>query len=510
MYSSKETWTLAVVALLVLLSSAYAASPVVDSITVTPDDSPSAGVQVSPVAGTVKTVTVSAEITDADGTSDIVSVNLAGPKGMLAMSKVGDIDSDTANYSISFDMEFYDAPVEYPVEVTAEDSSSQGVDSSTFEYQSMIALDLDSPAIAFPNMLPSQTSTVVGDSDEGTIDMPTVKNAGNQIMDVAISGTNLSSGTDAIEVSNFTYTFEGTNWSSPFAGVLGYTPQNENISLYYGASYVKELSLKLDIPEAVVPGSYLGSLTVAGVTGTGNKAPVLHFIKDKEESEGNIVTITADAVDLDNDTLTYLINDTRFNQTGNVFTWQTLSGDEGTHNVRVTVSDGSLTDYQDVEITITEETNNPPSIDWFTPSNTTLKVRRTYTVNFDHSSSDSDNDTLTYSWRLDGVEQATSKSWNYSITSCGTPTVTLWVFDEEMENDSVSWSLTARPKGDANWDGSVNIIDLSMVGMAFGSKPGDSNWNSAADISPIGIPEGDGSVNILDLSMAGQNFGNSC
>jgi len=58
--------------------------------------------------------------------------------------------------------------------------------------------------------------------------------------------------------------------------------------------------------------------------------------------------------------------------------------------------------------------------------------------------------------------------------------------------------------GDVNSDCKVNIIDLAAVGMAFGSSPGDANWNPDADLN------NDSSVNILDLATVGSNFGNEC
>ncbi len=61
--------------------------------------------------------------------------------------------------------------------------------------------------------------------------------------------------------------------------------------------------------------------------------------------------------------------------------------------------------------------------------------------------------------------------------------------------------------GDVNRDCTVNIFDLAAVGLAFGSEPGDSNWDPDADIYPSG---GDGSINIFDLAMVGLNYGGTC
>jgi hypothetical protein len=55
--------------------------------------------------------------------------------------------------------------------------------------------------------------------------------------------------------------------------------------------------------------------------------------------------------------------------------------------------------------------------------------------------------------------------------------------------------------GDINGDGVVNILDAILLADAFGSVPGDSNWNPAADLN------GDGVVNILDAILLSDNFG---
>jgi hypothetical protein len=57
--------------------------------------------------------------------------------------------------------------------------------------------------------------------------------------------------------------------------------------------------------------------------------------------------------------------------------------------------------------------------------------------------------------------------------------------------------------GDINSDGTVNFKDAILLGVAFGSKPGDLNWDSRADIN------GDGTVNYKDAILLGSNFGNS-
>ena len=54
---------------------------------------------------------------------------------------------------------------------------------------------------------------------------------------------------------------------------------------------------------------------------------------------------------------------------------------------------------------------------------------------------------------------------------------------------------------DLNGDGEVNIIDVSIAAMAFGSNPLDPNWNIIVDLNNDQI------INILDISTVAMKFG---
>jgi len=54
---------------------------------------------------------------------------------------------------------------------------------------------------------------------------------------------------------------------------------------------------------------------------------------------------------------------------------------------------------------------------------------------------------------------------------------------------------------DLNADGTVNIVDIAIVAKAFGSQPGEANWNPDADL------DGTGSINIIDITLVAIDFG---
>ena len=54
---------------------------------------------------------------------------------------------------------------------------------------------------------------------------------------------------------------------------------------------------------------------------------------------------------------------------------------------------------------------------------------------------------------------------------------------------------------DTNDDGTINILDISLLAMAFGSTPEDPNWNQIVDLNNDEI------INILDISTVAMEFG---
>jgi hypothetical protein len=69
------------------------------------------------------------------------------------------------------------------------------------------------------------------------------------------------------------------------------------------------------------------------------------------------------------------------------------------------------------------------------------------------------------------------------------------------DNTAVGGQLTVGIPGDINGDGVVDIYDAIIFAAAYGSTPGNSNWNPNADIN------GDGIVDIYDAIILAANFG---
>jgi PKD repeat protein len=99
--------------------------------------------------------------------------------------------------------------------------------------------------------------------------------------------------------------------------------------------------------------------------------------------------------------------------------------------------------------------------------------------------------TLTFIWNTQGAPPG-----SYTISANATIAV-----EDISNNFRTGGVVRIRLLGDVNGDGTVDWVDLGLLGLAYGSRPGDSNWNPYADIN------GDGTVDWIDLGILGLNYG---
>jgi len=62
-------------------------------------------------------------------------------------------------------------------------------------------------------------------------------------------------------------------------------------------------------------------------------------------------------------------------------------------------------------------------------------------------------------------------------------------------------TILSQLRNDLNGDGMVNLQDIVIVGVAFGSKVGDPRWNVIADVDK------DGSISIIDIALIAKDYG---
>lgn len=240
-------------------------APTVDDVKINGADNPN----VDPSAGTTVEVTIYAEVTDGNGWDDITDINctVTGPgtvEGSPVALTLTQLDSDTANGTGTFDMDFYDAAGTYIVNCTAKDASLvEGIGQDTFNYQEKIALELDASSVAFPSVNPGQTTNVTGDTNIGTPDNATIQNYGNVRIDATISGTDLNDGGNTITVGNVDYQFTGLGFKTLTTNGTTET----DLDLTAGSSSTTNVDFSLYVPIGTVSGSYNGTTTITAVSG---------------------------------------------------------------------------------------------------------------------------------------------------------------------------------------------------------------------------------------------------
>ena len=92
----------------------------------------------------------------------------------------------------------------------------------------------------------------------------------------------------------------------------------------------------------------------------------------------------------------------------------------------------------------------------------------------------------------------------YNITLITSGNVTVGIhYDPSLVNNASELVIAQFDflRGDVNGDFKVSLGDLVILAKAYGSKPGNPNWNSTADI------DGNGVVGLSDLVILASNYG---
>lgn len=99
---------------------------------------------------------------------------------------------------------------------------------------------------------------------------------------------------------------------------------------------------------------------------------------------------------------------------------------------------------------------------------------------------------LIFYWFTDTASPGT-----YTLTAVATPVPG----ETSIANNNMTITLTIPIWGELNLDGIVDIFDVVIAAGAFGSQPGDPNWNPLVDFNSDGI------IDIFDLVRIAVVFG---
>ncbi|WP_440957027.1 right-handed parallel beta-helix repeat-containing protein [Methanosarcina sp. Mfa9] len=234
-------------------------------------------------------------------------------------------------------------------------------------------------------------------------------------------------------------------------------------------------------------------------------APVLNSIGPKSVSETNSLNFAVDASDADGDSLTYsatgLPEGANFDPASGVFTWTPARGQAGVYTTIFEVSDGYLSDSEDVSITVSPA-NNVPVIDSFEPANG-ASFNEKDKINILVNALDLDGQLLSYIIKINGVTCSTEPTyiWKTDYSSSGEHTVEVTVSDgvDQVTEQHTVYINDYHPEWDVNKDWKVDILDLANVSQKYGTTTTEPypRWDVTQD----------GEVNIQDLSVVGYHFG---
>lgn len=267
-----------------------------------------------------------------------------------------------------------------------------------------------------------------------------------------------------------------------------------------GTSGITLSNVKISDPNGlpVALNTINGSITI-------NIPPVLNAIGDQNIDEAKKLTFTLSATDANGDILEYYASNlptgATFNPATRTFQWTPDYTQSGTYpDVHFEVTDGNLTDSEDITITV----NNVNRAPTFTviPANGSV-FNETETIIIRTTASDLDDDTLSYIILIDGIQVGTSPDYNWSTNSnsSGTHIINISVNDgkELVSKNIIVYINNVYPRYDVNENGVVDIGDLTLIGQHF---------NEIVNIPyPRYDVNMDGMVNIVDIVLTAQHFG---
>jgi PKD repeat protein len=156
--------------------------------------------------------------------------------------------------------------------------------------------------------------------------------------------------------------------------------------------------------------------------------------------ETDLVSLKPQASDPDKDALVFSYT-TPIDDEGK---WETTYGDAGEYTITLTASDGELSAAKDILIIVNKK-EEVPVINEALPGEETLTSKENSELEFSVVASDLNKDALIYSWRLDGEEKSTEKSYTYNLgyDDAGQHTVRIIVSDG-VADTSQEWSITVE------------------------------------------------------------------
>ncbi|HIH09987.1 MAG TPA: S8 family serine peptidase [Candidatus Diapherotrites archaeon] len=221
-----------------------------------------------------------------------------------------------------------------------------------------------------------------------------------------------------------------------------------------------------------------------------NSAPeILSITANSPVNEGETLIIDVNAVDADNDPLSYAIHPDLFDSNGSTFSWITDYNSAGDYNFTITVSDGDMNASKDISITVLN-TNRPPVINGITDN---APIQEGEALTIDVNAADPDGDALDYAINSDAFgADGNQLTWATDYNSAGDYAFTITVSDGDM-NASADLNITIL---NANRPPEI----LSVTTNSPVNEPGELIIDANAT-----DPDGDAITYAIDSDKFGKN-----
>jgi len=160
-----------------------------------------------------------------------------------------------------------------------------------------------------------------------------------------------------------------------------------------------------------------------------------------EAGQFQIFSISVSDPDNDPLTLKWYVDNKKRVESGSSFNWTTSDTEVGSHEVKVTASDGSDTTSHLWSASV-QAVNHPPLIDATSPSDRVVTMTSEGTQVFQVQATDPEGNSLIYKWTLDGVIVGSQEDYQYlpDDSSVGTHLLKFEVSDGEL-SAFVNWTV---------------------------------------------------------------------
>ena len=157
----------------------------------------------SPIEDSITTVVFEVRVTDPDGVPDIDDSSVSAEfsrDGEITKNNncewQRDIDSDTASYSCSIDMQYYNGAGTWDIKISATDFGSKVLveDTAQFTYQELKAMTLSPASLTWPSIIPGSIN------QKSDNDPAIVTNTGNYNGEISVTSYDLIGETSPSEL----------------------------------------------------------------------------------------------------------------------------------------------------------------------------------------------------------------------------------------------------------------------------------------------------------------------